>query len=498
MIFRSGPLKNGRKKFSFPDSDQSEVTLPESMPLFAPCTVRVLLFTFALALLLGLFIQIILLPVLLPQIHAGHGLLLGGDAIGYHQDAVNLAKTIAEKGWGEFELRPNLSALVSISALIYYATGFQEPWILLPLNAAIFALGAAGLFNIFRLFATPWIATFALFSYLFFPSSVQLYSQIYKDVWSVTGFIWLVFVWVVLASGRRVYARYGVVLVMIAFLASGAIWLVRPYLATIFLAVFGAGASFVVGWDILAARWGVRRRFSNWLFLAASIAAVAFFALDVPARITSSAHLKPSSNLLGMVRSDPLRAECRRDPGFIDRMLPSIVVRGLNPVIATRMGQVAAPQVAGSAIDQNVCVRYPGDVIVYAPRAMQIALFAPFPNMWFTSGQSPGAFIMRSIAGLEMLASYALYPGIVLLFVLQRGCRRQTVLIVLVSSLLLCLFAVVISNVGTLYRMRYGYVQMLLGLGVVGWGLLWLRMAAWREVTRRAPGSRKRNDVASS
>jgi hypothetical protein len=461
-----------RTDISSPNSDLGAVTYSRSALLFAPWSMRVLLCAFALALVLGLFIQTILLPVLLPQLHAGHGLLRGGDAIGYHQDGVSLAKAIALKGWGEFELRPNLSALISISALVYYATGIHEPWILVPLNAAIFALGAAGLFNIFRHFVTSWVATFALFPYLFFPSSVQLYSQIYKDAWSVTGFVWLVYVWVLLASKRPISARSGMVLVIVAFLASSAIWLVRPYLAMIYLGVFASGALLIVGWDIVQ---GDAPRARRWLFLTAGIATIAFFALDLPARIAQTPAIKPSSNVLSVVRPYQPRSSCERESNALDSMLPSIVARGLKSIIAGRMNQIA-PQVGGSSIDRDVCMRYPSDVIAYVPRAMQIALFAPFPSMWFTSGQSPGAYFMRSIAGLEMLVSYLIYPGIVLLLILDSGRRKQTILIMLVCSLLLFLFGTAVSNIGTLYRMRYGYIQVLLGLGIVGWTTFWLRI----------------------
>ena len=64
------------------------------------------LLAFGVSLAAGLFIQLVLLPYILPDLDAGHGLLRGGDWIGFHDDAVALAQKIAQNGWQAFELRP--------------------------------------------------------------------------------------------------------------------------------------------------------------------------------------------------------------------------------------------------------------------------------------------------------------------------------------------------------------------------------------------------------
>ena len=102
--------------------------------------------------------------------------------------------------------RPGISP-VAISAIVYYFTGIHEPWILVPVNAAVFALGAMGLFNIFCRLSDARIGCLSLLPYVMFPSSVQLYSQIHKDVWSVAGFVWLVFVVTSLADIETLRAR---------------------------------------------------------------------------------------------------------------------------------------------------------------------------------------------------------------------------------------------------------------------------------------------------
>lgn len=444
--------------------------------LLAPGGWRVFLFSFGFALFVGLFVQIVLLPHVLPQFHAGHGVLLGGDWIGFHTEGARIARQILLEGWSHFELRPDGNAPFSLAALVYYATGIHEPWIILPVIAAVFALGAVALYNIFALFADCRFAAVALLPYLLFPTSSLLYSQIHKDVWSVTGFVWLLFVWTYLAGVRHVSSRQCLALVAIATLASASVWLVRPYFVSILLGALIGGTLLLAVWNLLA-RYdrakgeGMRR----WICLSLCFLAVGTFALDIPTKLAPSVITRNASHLFGAVRDVPTRPECERPPGIFDRLLPSIVRSGLDPIIATRMGQVVGGSGAGSAIDHNVCFTHPSDIVVYVPRALQIALFAPFPSMWFSSGVSPGSLAMRSIAGGEMLVSYILLIGIPLLFILSgRTQRKQLVLALIVTMLLIGLLAVAIPNVGTLYRMRYGYLQFLVGLGVVGWAEAWL------------------------
>jgi hypothetical protein len=90
------------------------------------------LLAFGVSLCTGLFIQLVLLPHILPSLDAGHGLLRGGDWIGFHEDANAMAQKIARQGWSAFELRPRGQAPVGITAAVYALTGIHEPWIMVP------------------------------------------------------------------------------------------------------------------------------------------------------------------------------------------------------------------------------------------------------------------------------------------------------------------------------------------------------------------------------
>jgi len=159
--------------------------------------------------------------------------------------------------------------------------------------------------------------------------------------------------------------------------------------------------------------------------------------------------------------------------GFSGRLVESIMAHADNLVsgvaVARHNVAVSYPN-AGSNIDTEVQLHSATDVLRYLPRALQIGLFAPFPEMWSGLGVSPGADHMRLLAGIEMALAYLLLPGVALVF-MRRELYGQSAVALIQAVIPIIVLALVVCNVGTLYRMRYGYWQILIGLGVIGWGM---------------------------
>jgi hypothetical protein len=116
--------------------------------------IKLFLAVFFYVLTVGFVLQFWLLPVSIPSLHAGHGLMKGGDWVGFHKIAVASAEKIHESGWKNWELRPELQAPSGIAAALYVVTGVEKSWVVLPLNALLFAMVAVFLFRILRLFAS--------------------------------------------------------------------------------------------------------------------------------------------------------------------------------------------------------------------------------------------------------------------------------------------------------------------------------------------------------
>jgi hypothetical protein len=100
------------------------------------------------------------------------------------------------------------------------------------------------------------------------------------------------------------------------------------------------------------------------------------------------------------------------------------------------------------------------DVLSYLPRAAVVGFFAPFPNMWLAEGKEVGAS-GRRLAGLECLAMYAVEA--LALVGLWRGRGRLPVwLLASVAAVGVTALGLVVVNVGALYRMRYGFLALLI------------------------------------
>ena len=423
------------------------------------CSQGVFALAFFYALSVGLLIQLVMLPFVTPALDAGHGLLKGGDWVWFHQEAVQLANRIHHEGWVVWELRPQGNAPIGIAAAAYALTGISEPWVLMPLNASLFAVGATCLYMMFALIASHQLAFAATMPYVIFPSAAVIFGQIHKDVWSIAGFALVALVWARFAAYSMLGWKDAGIQVMFALTGVLLILLVRPYLVQIVLAA-SILAVFVI---IQPAFTRTKRSVQWWAGVFLSLALLVFF-VKSPSGTEVSETVKPAA-------WEPTAGE----PAGWTRteLIPVSVDNVLSIVAGIRRGFSEGYPHAGSNIDTEVKFRSAADVASYMPRALQIALFSPFPDMWRGSGFSPGADHMRLVSGIEMAFTYLLLPGVVFLF-MCRGLHGPTTLVFIQAIVPAIILAMVVSNIGTLYRMRFVNMQMLNGLGMIGW-VMWLQ-----------------------
>jgi hypothetical protein len=134
------------------------------------------------------------------------------------------------------------------------------------------------------------------------------------------------------------------------------------------------------------------------------------------------------------------------------------------------------------------------DVIRYTPRALQIALFAPFPNQWFASVPGDLSTMQRRGSVLEMLV---IYVGLALLPISVWRWRRVPALWLILGFCLvmMLILALTIPNIGALYRYRYPYLLLLVALGLAGGAVAvpWLSRWRWPWLVRPRSIEAKRN-----
>ncbi len=167
--------------------------------------------------------------------------------------------------------------------------------------------------------------------------------------------------------------------------------------------------------------------------------------------------------------ADNPRHKLRRETTAIDNGAAQPVVRWWQlgeQVGILRQRFVTKYPHSNSNIDSNVKFMNTRDVIRYLPRATEIGLLAPFPKMWFETGDSVGDK-GRLVSGLETLLIYVVEVFAVV--GLWLGRRKLSVwLLFSIAIMGTVALGLVVVNVGTLYRLRYVFLIMLIVLAAGG------------------------------
>jgi hypothetical protein len=440
---------------------------------------------FAFTVLEGLLVRQYLLPHVFLNLHDGLGFMVGGDSKGYHTVAVELAKKINTLGWSEWELRPNaentyLATPSGIASILYVIFG-SNPLFLLPFNAAVHAATATLLLVLmYSLFAysSRLVAIIATLPFILFPTAISWTSQLLRDGVFILGAILYVWGWVLLASARDPARKN--ILMSVFFTLTGilVIWSVRSYMMEVYIAIT---VIIIVTTSVFAIFEKYQEiqvtSFSKRLFKIAIFGFFVIFVLALLSNLDKHSYLKKASDTSaiftvlklptdGQVFVDHERPNSRCDEKWIElEYVPSLLNRILKSIIMAREGYYAyVYRNAGSTIDREVCLNSASDLMLYLPRALQIGLLAPFPNQWMDPN-SHGQGASRKIAGVEMVVTYIALLGLICL---GAGLRKKIELWIVLSYVapMLLLLSIVTPNLGALHRQRYGFLMVLVGIGL--------------------------------
>lgn len=470
-------------------------------------TLKLWLSVFLYAVLTGLAIQLFLLPYVFPQLHAGNGLLAGRDWVGFHEQALAQAQKISQLGWGAFLLRPDGdNAIAGVTSFFYVIFG-PHPWALLPLSAAVFATGGVALFSMLkRLELDDSEAIIATMPYVFFPSALLQYGQIHKDVFCTAGVLVILWSWVSLLRIER-KVREILPLIAASTLALIVISVFRPYFMFPFLglvAVLLLWHLARVAWQAFRLRMAPDKRAgrSGLIFNAQStlillvlgvivyVFSLSYFDLQLQpvgpggamaraarpifiwqsnkdVRSADAARILNNVDEAALIKSIE---ECRpvvvlRDGAFFENMTNRVF---LKTAVARAGFTSSGGTTAASNIDKGIDFCKNEDLIRYVPRALQIALFAPFPSKWLSIEKRNSSPIEIYISAVEMFYCYIAYFGLLYwLFSYKRWTVALLIPVTFALGLTL-LLGLTVANVGTLYRMRFPFAMIFVSMGMAG------------------------------
>jgi len=414
---------------------------------------------FVYTILTGLFVQLVFLPHIVPSWHAGYGLLKKMDGRKFHRIALELSEKIEAQGWSEWEPLPR-GQFVSGVAAIFYTLIYPAPWSVLPVNAILNASACV----CFYLMLTNLIGNrpkglVASLPFIFYPSNLLWNTQFHNENYAIPGVIFILYGWTLITrreSDKTFPSREEDISVMLLIvLGSVLLGFVRVYILSgityLFITVSAALAIYWLAWKLRVPEYLAK------LFLAISVCAIMLFVVSAIESLDSDL---PTNTGEARSNSSGKWEETSWLPTDIDNQFRELAKNRKQFVRTWAHG--------GSSIDLNVTFRNASDMIAYVPRSIQIGFLAPFPDMWFSKSKKDSGTAMRIISGFEMTFAYSCLLGLPL-FVW--GKRRQPVAWVaaFVCTVMLVIYAMIIPNIGSLYRFRYPYFMPLVCFGLAGW-----------------------------
>jgi hypothetical protein len=415
----------------------------------------------------ALLVQLVVLPYILPTLHAGEGLLLGClDCSRYHELAVELADKIHAEGWSAWKFRINgLHPTAGIAGAIYALT-VPKLWTTIPFSAAMHATATLILLKIVQIFVPRWrVAVWFVLPFLLFPSAMSWYTQNLKDSYYIAGMFAFLYGWMLLAGIGTWRSGWRAPLKAVSIIAFGIFlcWLMRPnemkalHLAEVLIAVF---------LTCIILKWIVR------IAIPRKRAIIAFFVIWGIVAVTNFEGLYPQNYKLDTIMGktpetsvspkEMVLETANRPHSFFDRFFQYEI-----NVIGSRRYAYRTYLGAASSIDTDVDLKTMQDVISYLPRAAEIGFLAPFPNMWMKPGTYESNTLMRRIAAFEMILMYISLLGIPL--AIWRFYRSPEFWMIFVfCSIFILILSLTVVNIGSLYRLRYGYIMIVSSLGLAG------------------------------
>ena len=411
------------------------------------------LILFGIYFLIGsLSFKFLILPFL-PNLNGGNG-LLKGDSVVFHQAALGLSQNVLSHGWRAWTLFPGVHSFnVGLLGALYVFFG-PSPLVILPFNIAAQILTA---YLIYRIGRRLWPGNIGEIGgiigaclFVLFLSPLVWFSQIHKDTFVLPAvLIILLGFFTILNSQLTNKAFFKVCLAGVGALA--VIFLMRPnYYCLIFSAFLILSLLVLVFFGVFRRGPAVFGKMRQSFLFVGAVSAFSLCTLALPSSYLRSEFTVSSA-----------------DVGFVwdkSSSVPPLIDQYLEKVSCLRAHFInhSISVGAGSGIDLEAKPKNAAEVFAYLPRAMWIGLFAPFPSQWLEKMSA-----IRLVSSVETFLWYLFSPGVVYLAIRKPSPAFWAGTIFCLG--MITLFSYVNPNLGTLYRVRFGFWFFFLTCGAVGW-----------------------------
>jgi len=436
------------------------------------------LIVFAWTLMCGLLIQKVALPFIFPQMHAGMGLLKGTDGVKFHRIMLELSQVIQQGGWNAWQLHPGGQAVAGIGA-VFYTLIAPEPWVLLPWNALLHGLAAFFMVELGKLvFKDCKLALASALPLAFYPSAFTWTAQMHNENYTVLGSVMVLYGAVMSLhpegkqfSVKRVSSLAGMALglFMIFILRE---WMFQALNAMVIMSLLLITVIILISNIIGRKNWGQTSgnpTFTLLTIILLSALQIVFSRIEFSAE--SEFLLAEGEKSEVVIKDKPSTPQRLRKtdldwqpttgiPEFVDEKMREMALKRANQLFKFPSGN--------TNFDEAVSLNSTSAILGYAPRAAMIGLLSPFPDLWFSSSEKATSGLTRAVSGVEMVLAYALLPGMVLAGFRYRR-ESGFWVTVLICMGMMTILAIGMPNLGTLYRFRYPFFSVVVGIGAAGW-----------------------------
>lgn len=398
---------------------------------------------------------------------------LGGDPQYYHALALDLAGRLREFGVSAWELRPEGQGPAGVMGLVYFFTANQ--FFVVLLNSVLHATSSCFLILLVKEWFSLRVSIFSSLPFVVSPYQIHWFSQINKESYVVCGFFLLLYgvlrlVKYCLNSSGEINSRFVCRFFFCAVVGAFLISLSRPFVVSILQIALG------VLFLCVCVFLFVKHR-SFWLLVFISVALVSclgFFTRGAASDRTisefASMAASKSPPSFDQLVEYPVVNECLvetlggwRESEFVPHVL-DVKLKALLSQRCLYFMQLydENSMTRASVFDYDIRPLSFVDVVGYFPKAFNLALFFPYPSMWFQGG---GRSVFYLMASLEMISFCIFLPFLIFMMVFDRRAHLLW-LPVLLSASLIAVYGLGVPYAGALYRYRYPFWMALLSLGM--------------------------------
>ncbi len=422
----------------------------------------------------SMLLQLWVIPALFSQPGAAEGLVVL-DSIGFDRQAKTHAASISSLGWSAWELRHQGQSPVGIASFFYVLLG-PTPASMLPFNAAVQAISTCVVMMILRYFFAAMPALLGALVFALNPASFEWVAQIHRDGIFILGNLLLIlgvlrFIREPEADVVRMKVWYWLCWVMVPVAGTFLIWVARPYWVQVALLTLVLAAVTVMLASLL--RSMTARHSMVWF--AGMVLLVGLFQLWL---IRFHTPYEPIDLPSSVIQANNQANNQANKPFSWSRSkwLPESIEGRFYRIATARLGAIS--QGGNSLVDADWRLDSTGAIVKYFPRALQLGLLSPFPELWGGQASTPAMTMARKVVGGVTLVFYVCLLG--LAFGLWRMQKNLSLWVMIGACLTgILVYAVTYPNIGTLIRYRYGFYMLLIGFGAAWWCDLWLKRTDW-------------------